>query len=211
LRKQDGPHPASINHDDQKRRQLFFWQDRWTQGLSASKNSLSLNSLDCQPHMVKIAEKETAATIAGARSLYCEGHLSLPLGAGYTSGLQIWTGDVSLLPAPEPSPDQLKRLEGSFASAVFSELESRTELVNQLTVSQCDESFVVNQHADRVHVRYCTSALKAEPGLNDTAISVASSQGGVKMKYVVARLRGFARENSRRILEAMIENVRSMP
>jgi hypothetical protein len=207
LRHQDGPHPASVSTTEQRRRQLFYWQERWAKALVPSRSALSLHSLDCQAYVASIAEQSLAAQVRSVRALDCEGRFPLQLGAGYTTGVRLWAGEAALRNGDDAMSAKLVQ---AFSADAFADLNKSASLVNLMTVPDCSESSVSNQKGQNVQVRFCTTALKVEPGLSDTAISVSSMEPGAKAYFAVARLKGFDQMNTKKVIESLVENVRSL-
>ncbi len=210
LLRQEGPRPAAVNAN-QLHNQLQAWQDHWTQSLLGNMSTFSLQSLDCQPRMTSVADMGTAAVVRSDRALSCLSRFSLPMGSGYKSGLSLVTGEAILQARFDGSDSAVLPIERAVSASAFSDLENDAKVINLLTVPICETSTVTNRHGEPIHVRFCTSALKREPGYNDSILSVTSMQAGNKTKYAVARLRGFNQDNSRKILVALVENLRSLP
>ncbi len=205
IRKQSGPRPASVG--DQRRTQLFFWQDRWARTLIPARAALSLQSLDCQTRLASVADRELAAQIKNVHALECAEKLPLPVGGGYSAGVHISTGEANLRSS---SPDLNNRFAEAISSGVFAEFDRATSVVNLLTAPECRDNELTNQQGLNVHVKFCTSALKFEPGLADTAIVVSTLDQANRANYAVARLRGFDQKNTKMVLESLVENVRSL-
>ena len=204
LRKQSGPRPASIG--DQRRAQLYYWQDRWTKTLVPARSTLSVQGFDCQTRLTSVADRELAAQIKNVHSLECSEKLTLPIGGGYSAGARLLMGEATLRSS---SPGLNDRFAAAASSEIFSEFNRATSMVNLLTVADCRENEVVNQLNQSVHVKFCTSALKFEPGLSDTAIVVSTLDHSNRANFFVARLRGFDQKNTKLILESLVENVRN--
>lgn len=205
LRKIDGHRPASISGEEQRRRQLFYWQERWAQSLVPAKASLSLQAFDCQAYMASIGDTQLAAQVRAVRALECEGKFPLQLGAGYTTGARIWAGEASV---KSNDPVIGARLGSAFAAQAFSDLEKAASFVNLMTVPDCSENSIVNQRGHDVRVKFCTTALKVEPGLSDTAVVVSSVDASMRAYYAIARLKGFDQMNTKKVIESLVENVR---
>lgn len=206
LRRQEGPRPASASANYQRRSQLYYWQNRWTQSLLSSGARLSLGGLNCQTRLSSIADKALASQLKNIHSLDCEEKLSLPVVNDYSAGLRVSTGDALLRSSDLESG---RKLLQSVSEDAFGDLEKSAALVNLMTVANCRDNKVDNPGGAHLLVKFCTSALKFEPGLADTAIAVTSLDTGARAHYAVARLKGFDRENTRRVLRAMIESIRS--
>lgn len=206
LRRQDGPHPASVSTSDQRRRQLYYWQERWAHGIVPNRGSFSLQPLDCQAYVASIAEQSLATQVRSVKALDCEGRFQLQLGAGYSAGVRLWTGEAMLRGGGEGMSDKLVQ---AFSAEAFADLNKSAALVNLMTVPDCSETNVVNQKGQSVRVRFCTTALKVEPGLSDTAVSVSSLDTAQRAYFAVARLKGFDQMNTKKVIEALVENIRS--
>ena len=207
--------PANVASGlDARHRQLFAWQDRWAQALNPSKKGLSLRFMDCQAHNAKIVSEKIAGQVQKLEAKACESRFSLPLGGGYEAGIQVQLGEAFIKPSSsfERNREQsLAQLSGAFASTIFDDFSRSIASVNQFTTSDCKDSQVTNGSGQNVIVHYCTSALKGETGLNDTSISVSaldsSWRGTGSHAYLSAvRLKGFGEAQTRKVLEAMIEN-----
>lgn len=216
LREQERPHPASIQTLEQRRRQLFYWQERWAKALVPSPSAIVLRSLDCHAYLASIADQVVASYVRGVRAFDCEGRFPLQLGGGYTTGLRVWTGEAALEVNSQPESVGTKvltnesiadRLVQAFSAEAFADLNRSATLVNLLTVPECRQSSVKNRFGQSVQIRFCTSAIKIESGLSDTVISVSSIENNKKAHFAVARLKGFDQQNTKNILESLIENV----
>lgn len=206
LHGQDSPRPASSGAAYQRQVQLIRSQSRWTESLVPAPNAISLVGLDCQTHLSSIAERELASQIKNMYSLDCEGKLPLPVVNGYSTGMKVSTGDVILR---STDSEYGRKLLQSVASELFSEQQKSSSYVNLMTVPECRDDVVSNPGGGQLLVKFCTSGLKFEPSLADTAIAVATLNSSARAHYAVARLKGFNQENTKRILKALIENVRS--
>ena len=206
LRRQDGPKPASVPGATMRRNQLYGWQDRWTQAVSPQSGAWSLQSLDCQSHMVSVSDKNLASSIRNTRAVNCTNRFPLSLGAGYSTGIELVAGEVQLSSRDGEAGSKVAQALGS---ELFNDLHKSASFVNLMTVADCQTSQVTNKQGHPVQVHFCTSALKTEPGLNDTAIAVSSLDAGAKAYVAVARFKGFAQPNTRRLIEGLIENLRS--
>jgi len=206
LRRQDGPRPASNSAPYQRRTQLFYSQRRWTDGLVPAPNAVSLQTMDCQTRLSSIAERDLASQVKSLHSLDCEGKFPLPVVTGYSAGLKVSMGDAVLRSADDENGRKLLR---SVSNEFFADQEKASSYVNLMTVPECRDDAVANPGGGQLLVRFCTSGLKFEPGLADTAIAVGSLDSNARAHYALARLKGFDQENSRKILKALIENVRS--
>jgi hypothetical protein len=204
IRKQSGPRPASVG--DQRRAQLYYWQDRWAKTLVPVRTALSVQSLDCQTRLTSVPDRELAAQIKNVRSLDCGEKLTLPVGGGYSAGVRLSTGDGTLRSS---SPDLNNRFAEAVSREIFADYNRTASLVNLFTVPECRDNEVVNQQGQSVYVKFCTSALKFEFGLADTAIVVSTLDQSNHANFSVARLKGFDQKNTKRILESLVENVRS--
>jgi hypothetical protein len=208
------PAPASVVGLEPRRRQLVSWQDRWTQALNPSKKGIITRFLDCRTHHATISDEKVAAQVHRFDAKACDSRFSLPLGAGYEAGIQMQIGEAFIKPSTqfERNRDQtLATISQAFAAPLFNDLSRSVASVNLMTSSECRDSQATNQTGQRVAVRFCTSALKGESGLNDTSISVASLDptwrgAGAHAFIAAVRLKGFGQMQTRRILEAMIEN-----
>lgn len=210
LRRHDGPRPASTGLDDQRRRQLFYWQDRAIAGLFPSNAEFSLRGLDCKTHLMSVPDKNIAAKIASFRSTNCALASRVALSPGYATGFEVWSGEAMLRPDAGDDSSRLNVLEKAVSHDAFGALDTNASIVNLLTVPECADNSVVNTRGENVRVRFCTSALKVESGLNDTAAFVGAVDASGKANYVVVRMKGFSQASSKRMLQAMIDNVRSL-
>jgi hypothetical protein len=77
--------------------------------------------------------------------------------------------------------------------------------INLMTGAECEKSDVTNSHGHHLQVRFCTSALKNVTGLNDTVVTVISSDTGQKSTLHSLHLRGFEPKNTKRFMEWLIE------
>lgn len=206
LRKQDGPQPASVSGRDQRRRQLYSIQDRWTQILGPSKSTFSTSQLNCKPDVPTIPDSRLAAKVHDAHMMSCESKIFVPVEADYLAGLQIYSGDVNMR---VPASDSETHWPQAFGRDFFADLDHDSAKVNLMTAPLCNESTITNSHSQQVQVRFCTSALKVEAGLNDTAIAFATGDPG-RTRVVLVRLKGFTKDNTHKIVEALVENVGSL-
>ena len=208
LRRHDGPRPAAVDHLDLKKRQLVYWQDRQIQLLSPLRSLLSLKHLDCRLHIPSVADKKTAAYVKNARSKSCETPLPVTVAGDYSMGARFWSQEVTLNGV---SDDIEERLVQALSAEAFAEHDKSSALVGLMTPSDCRENVIKNTQGRKVRVRFCTSALKVEPSLSDTIIAAGAIDGRDKAFINVARLRGFNQTNTKRVIEALIENIGVSP
>ena len=209
LHRQDGPKPASTSGNEERHNQLVTWQEHWTRAFVTAPKTVSAMNLNCESNLASIGDSAIASKIRQMNSMNCESKTSLPLGAGYNGGLELKTGNV-VLNTPSLTDNEGMQLAKTFGTSYFDDLARRSTQVNLLTVSDCHESSVVNQKGAMVHVRFCTSALKTDKGLADTAISLSSVDAGSHAYVVAARMKGFDQNNTRKVIEALIENGESL-
>lgn len=207
LRKQDGPQPASVSGRDQRRRQLYGLQDHWTQIIGPAKTTFSLSQLDCKPEIATVMDQHLAGKIHDAKLVSCENRISAPVESDYQAGVEVISGDITMR---APASDSDSKWSQAFGTDFFSDLNRDAAKVNLMTVPECHESSVTNSHSQQVQVKFCTSALKVEPGLNDTAVFLSTTDMTSHTHVVMARLRGFAANNTHRIVESLVENVGSL-
>ena len=129
---------------------------------------------DCKPEIATVPDFKLAAKIHDVHMVVCESRISAPVESDYLAGVQLYSGDVALR---QPASDSDTHWSQAFGHDVFAELDKDSAKVNLLTVPICDDTLVSNAHSQQVQVRFCTSALKVEPGLNDTAVAFAPRHG----------------------------------
>lgn len=209
------PAPASSAQGlEARHRQLLTWQDRWTQALNPSAKGLVTRFLECKPFSPVFEDLKLAAYVHRVEARACESRFALPMGAGYAAGVEVQMAEAFIKPAPAFERNRqrsLGQISAAFASNLFTQQERSTASVNQLTTADCQDNETTNTSGQRVVVRFCTAALKGQPGLNDTSIAVSTLDSawrgpGSHAYLASARLRGFGQNQTRRILEAMIEN-----
>ena len=205
LRRQETPKPASASGLEDKHRQLLSWQERWAQSLVSAPHMLSTGQLDCHSQIANLTDESIASQIRQMNAMDCETKTILPLGGKYTAGLELKSGHITLRGAAMSDQDTLQ-LAKTFASGFFAELEQSSKQVNLLTTEQCHESKVTTQQGRPVQVKFCTSALKADQGLNDTVIAVSGTDTSSHAYVVAAHLRGFDQSNTKKVMDALIEN-----
>ena len=208
LRRQDTPKPASIAGLEQRRQQMFVWQDRWSKTFSPANKQLSLGALECRPHLVTVSDKNAAEQVKKVRALSCQDRMPVALGGGYKAGIQLIASEVTLRSVSNDM-EHVSRIAELIGSETFNDHDKTTGNLNLMTTADCQDTQVVNGQGQAVRVRYCTSALKNEAGLNDTSVVLTSLEDGTRAFVAVARLKGFSQGNTRRILEALVENSRS--
>lgn len=207
LKRQDGPKPASVSTSYMKRRELYYWQERWTRALVPNQSALDFGALECRGHLALIPDQALAAQVQNVRGMECDGKASLRLGGGYSAGLKVWTGEAKLRSANESTAPKLVQ---ALSSQVFSELNKNSSMINLMTVPDCGETNVQDRRGQNVQVKFCTTGLKIEPGLNDTVVSVSSTDAGERAFFAFARLKGFDQGNTKKIIESLVENVRGI-
>ena len=209
LHRQDGPKPASVSGVEERHNQLVTWQEHWTRAFVTSPKLVSAQNLNCETNLASISDASIASKIRQMNSMNCESKTSIPLGAGYSGGLELKTGNV-VLRSPSLNDNEGLQLAKTFGSSYFDDLAKRSTQVNLLTVQDCHESSVVNQKGAMVHVRFCTSALKTDKGLSDTVVALSSVDAGSHAYVVAARMKGFDQNNTKKVIEALIENGESL-
>jgi hypothetical protein len=212
ITRQAGPKPASaVPGIEQRRMQLTTWQERWTQALSPSQKGYAMRFLECRPHHVSVSDPDLSDRIHRIHAKRCESRFSLPLGGGYLAGIELLQGETILKPATKPGSDADDQLAEAFSQELFSEFKRQTSMVNLLTTPECRESRLRNRQGQEVSVRFCTAALKNETFLNDTVIVVLGKESATRALMSAVRLKAFGQVQTKRILESLIENVRSQP
>jgi hypothetical protein len=203
LRRHDGPRPAAVDHLDLKARQLSYWQDRQMQQLSPLRSLLSLKHLDCRLYSPSIADKRVAALVKNARGKSCETSMPLVVAGDYAIGAKFWNQEITLGNSTE---DVGERITKALSAEAFADHDKSSALVGLMTASDCRDNVVDNTQGKKVHVRFCTSALKIEPTYSDTVITAGIIDSRNKAYVNIARLRGFNQANTKRIIEALVEN-----
>jgi hypothetical protein len=207
---QDGPKPASLTVGGQRRTQLYSLQGQWARNLLLTgvplEGSATGQIFDCKTRLASISDRELAAGVKSVRALDCVGKFQVPIVQGYNVGYVIQTGDASLTSSDLTLGAEVSQ---TLSGNLLTDLNKSAALVNLLTVPECRENNVENGAGANLRVKFCTSALKFEPGLADTYISVTSVDANAQMHYVAARLRGFDQESSRKVLRALVEKIRT--
>jgi hypothetical protein len=212
ITRQAGPKPASaVPGIESRRTQLSTWQERWTQALAPSQQGYAMRFLECRPHHVSVTDPDLGDRIHRFHAKRCESRFSLPLGGGYSAGIELLLGETILKPSAKPGSDADDQLAEAFSQELFADFNRQTTMVNLLTTSDCRDSRVRNKQGQEVAVRFCTAALKNETFLNDTVIVVLSKESATRAFLSAARLKAFGQVQTKRILESLIENVRSQP
>jgi hypothetical protein len=205
LHRQDTPKPASLSGVDERHKQLVTWQEHWAQSLVPTKQLISTQKLDCHNRIASISEQSVASQIRQMNAMGCEARTSIPLGGNYSAGFELKTGNI-VLREPSLSDPQTLLLAKTYAADYFSDLEQSSKSVNLMTNQECQENKVTNKQGHAVQIKFCTSALKTDQGLNDTVIAVSSVDSGSHAYVVAAHLKGFDQGNTKKVMEAMIEN-----
>ena len=204
IHKQDGPKPASVSGFEERHNQLVSWQEHWTRAFVTDQKTVSVQNLDCHTNLASINETAVATKIRQMNAMDCATRTPLSLGGGYTGGMELKTGNIVLRTPSLSDADGLK-LAKTFGSDYFTDLASRSTEVNLLTVSDCQQNSVVNAKGQMVHVHYCTSALKTDKGLSDTVVAISSVDSGSHAYVVAAHLKGFDQNNTKKVMDALIE------
>jgi hypothetical protein len=158
-------------------------------------------------NLAAVQDNVLAGDIQSVRSQICETSSPLELGAGYKTGASLTTNEVTFRGQPSTSRD---RIAQELAASAFLDHEKSASIVNFMTPPDCQENVVQNLGRDSVKVRFCTSALKLEPSLGDTVFSVAALDPSGHEFVTVGRLKGFNQTNTKRVMEAVIENIRRL-
>lgn len=189
----------------ERRRQLYSWQERWTQNLISPKESFNLAELDCKQNLSPIRNREIASRTIKMSATTCQTPYPIYLGSNYQAGANITLGSIQLNSVVSDE-DLTKQLVYSVAENMFMDLEQKSTMVNLMTLSECQNSRVKNVRGIQLAVRFCTSALKNESGLNDTVIAVVDAGQGKTNSFSVARLKGFNQTNTKRFIASLIED-----
>jgi hypothetical protein len=188
--------PSSVLHQ-----QAVSWQERWTNTFfEAAKKNVALRQLVCEAEALRVDDQKIASELGRTRLVHCKNAMPVALTRDYSMGVELVTGDVSY------TNDVKTYLAADTSSTTAFAAASRAPAsVNVMTGYECSKSDVVNSRNHHLQVRFCTSALKNVTGLNDTTITVISSDTGVKSTLHSLRLRGFEPKNAKRFMEWMIE------
>lgn len=210
INRQSGPRPASAPSGlEERKRQLQLLQETWTRTIVPSPQTLAFGAMDCQHHLIKIQNLELAAQLNRVNAQICRSPFPVHLGPGYTAGVEILSGEFSSK-TPLSSTQIENHLIEAVSSTSFKDLEEKSTIVNLMTTADCQKSKVGNNSGTPVIVRYCTSALKNESGLNDTVVSVVSAEPGTRTQFGVARIKGFNQVNTKRFISSLVETIRSV-
>lgn len=183
--------------------QAQSWQERWTNTFfDSAKRGLALRALDCEASAVHVSETKLASAISRTHLMHCSNAIPVSLTRDYAMGVEIVSGEVNFA-------DDVKTflaLDSSAATVFAPTTNARGPAsVNVMTGPECDKSDVANSRGHHFQVRFCTAALKTVSGLQDSTITVISSDTGVKSTVGSVRLRGFEPKNAKRFMEWMIE------
>jgi hypothetical protein len=180
--------------------QALSWQERWTNlFFDAAKKNVALRSLDCEAEALKVEDQKIASEIGRTRLVHCKNSMPVTLTRDYSFGFELTTGEVAYT-------NDVKTYLAADTSATTAFAARRAPAsINVMTGYECSKSDVVNSRNHHLQVRFCTSALKNVIGLNDTTITVLSSDTGVKSNLHTLHLRGFDPKNAKRFMEWMIE------
>jgi hypothetical protein len=183
--------------------QAVSWQERWTNTFfESAKKGYGLQSLDCQADALHVDDQKIASQLLRTRLVHCSNTMPVALTHDFSMGVELVTGDIAYTNdvkaflAADQSP-----------TTVFSQPSNHRApaSINLMTGPECEKSEVTNSQNHHLHVRFCTAALKNVAGLNDTTITVISSDTGLKSTLHSLHLRGFEPKNAKRFMEWMIE------
>lgn len=197
-------HPPQALPSSVLRTQAASWQERWTNTFfESAKKGLALRTLECEAEALHVDDQKLAGELVRTRLVRCNNAMPVTLTRDYAMGVELVTGevtyssDVKTFLAHDTSP-----------TTVFSPVSTRQRSpasINVMTGAECEKSDVTNSHGHHMHVRFCTSALKNAAGLNDTTLTVVSSDTGVTSTLHSLHLRGFEPKNTKRFMEWLIE------
>lgn len=180
--------------------QAASWQERWTNTFfESAKKNVALRQLDCEAEALRVEDAKIASELGRTRLVHCKNAMPVALTRDYAMGVELITGEVSFT-----NDVKTYLAVDTSATTAFSARRAPAS-VNVMTGYECSKSDVVNARNHHLQVRFCTSALKTVPGLNDTTITVVSSDTGVKSTLHSLHLRGFDSKNAKRFMEWMIE------
>ena len=185
--------------------QSTAWQDKWTTAyIAAAQQGNALRALNCSAEAMKVDDAKFAAQLNRTRLVHCLNTLPVSVTNEYAMGVELVTGEVNLNEDVKSVVQNDASDTGLFAKAFYG-MKRNIASVNLLTVPECEKSDVTNAKQRKVHVRFCTSALKNAQGLNDTTITVISADTGTRAQVSSLHLKGFDAKNSKKFMEWMIE------
>lgn len=207
LKRQQDRQPSSVAEPAvDRKRQLNFWQDQWTkEALSSNGGPMGFAQLNCRPHLLEIKNKKVAAQMKRVNARHCTNKAPIQLHDTYTAGLEMLVGDYDLLPGGEISASEATVPE-TLSADYFADHEKTAGYVNLLTPEDCHLQTVTNQRGFPVYVRYCTSAIRSEPGFNDTVVSLVGTQPSTRNPFAIIRLRGFSQVNTKAFISKIAES-----
>ena len=186
--------------------QSAAWQEKWTTAfITAAQQGGGLRVMNCAAEPMKVEDEKFAAQLNRTRLVRCLNLLPMTVANDYAMGVELVTGEVNLNEDVKSVVSGDSTDSGLFAKAFFGSKRGVAS-VNVMTVPECEKVEVTNGKQRKVHVRFCTSALKNTPGLNDTTITVVSSDTGNRAQVSSLHLKGFDVKNSKRFMEWMIES-----
>lgn len=189
--------PSSVLHQ-----QAVSWQERWTNTFfEAAKKNVALRQLECEAEALRVDDQKIASELGRTRLVHCKNAMPVTLTRDYSMGVELVTGDVSYT----NDVKTYLAADTSSTTAFGASARRAPASVNVMTGYECSKSDVVNSRNHHLQVRFCTAALKNVTGLNDTTITVISSDTGVKSTLHSLHLRGFEPKNAKRFMEWMIE------
>jgi hypothetical protein len=180
--------------------QATSWQERWTNTFFESvKKQVALRQLECEAEALHVDDQKVASELGRTRLVHCKNTMPVTLTRDYAMGVEFVTGEVAYT-------NDVKTFLAADSSPMTAFGAHRAPAsINVMTGPECSKSDVINSRNHHMHVRFCTSALKNVAGLNDTTITVVSSDTGVKSNLHSLHLRGFDPKNAKRFMEWMIE------
>jgi hypothetical protein len=185
--------------------QSTAWQEKWTTSyLAAAQQGNGLRALNCAAEPMKVEDTKFAAQLNRTRLVRCLNTLPVTVARDYSMGVELVTGEVNLNEDVKSIVANDSTESGLFAKAFYG-AKREIASVNLLTVPECEKTDVTNSKQRKVHVRFCTSALKNAQGLSDTTITVISADTGNKAQVSSLHLKGFDVKNSKKFMEWMIE------
>jgi hypothetical protein len=194
---------------NRRHEQLMRWQAGWLKVLTGRLNeAVDVRYLQCEAKLLHLSDPLVASNVSTSDVTDCSNGHGLVLGAGYTAGVEVQRGQIQLSNSDRQPSSVMPSLTGAVVGDTFGDLARAAETVNRLSPPDCKQDDIINLKGDPVHVRFCTSALKEEPGLNDTAMVASTVDDRHKLSFVIVRLKAFDLTSSRKILNSLIENVR---
>ncbi len=188
--------------------QAASWQERWTNTFFETvKKGFTLRSLDCEAEALHVDDQKLAAELVRTRLVRCGNTMPVALTRDYSMGVEFVTGEVSFRDDVKSflSHDMSGTTVFSLFSARPGSLQRSPASINVMTGAECEKTDVTNSHGHHLNVRFCTSALKNVTGLNDTMVTVISTDTGQKSTLHSLHLRGFEAKNTKRFMEWLIE------